>query len=484
MKRLFSLLTALALVTALCAPVWADDDTVTPDPTPAPTASIDTSAAADVYVSAYTVTDTAGGEITSIEVGDKVNIVLKVVDHASARYCVKPEEISARINSAAFTYTGIGEIGQLFDSNDDPNATRLQNVRNGSATPEEIAANAQYNYYSYVILFRDVIYNGGGNTLPINLSYLDTSKPLQQFSVTLGQCVDKDQTTSPNLLVRTSGYGDSVTAGTEFTLSLGVYATDGSEDLTDVIVSLTLPENISLSGGSLSTYVGDMAPKQMRDVSFQVLPAAGFTGTVANITVNMEGTGTVTGKAVTGTTTISVPISQPDRFEVGQLELSGDTVYVGDTGSVTLSYVNKGKNPVSNLEARLTGTNLGAGGYQYLGNLNAGTEGSVDFDITPDAAGTVSGVITLSYEDASGNPQTVTKDFSVSAEEMSMDDFYYDPSMDDVQPEQTGMPMWAWVLIGVCGAVVVIVIVVVVVRKRKKAKALAALEAEDSDEDL
>ena len=203
---------------------------------------------------------------------------------------------------------------------------------------------------------------------------------------------------------------------------------------------------------------------------------------MANITVNMEGTGAITGKAVTGTTTISVPVSQPDRFEVGQLELSSDTVYVGDTGSVTLSYVNKGKNPVSNLEARLTGTNLGAGGYQYLGNLNAGTEGSVDFDITPDAAGTVSGVITLNYEDASGNPQTISKDFSVSAEEMQMDDFY-DPTMDDAQPEQTGMPIWAWVLIGGCGVMVVIV-VVVVVRKRRKAKALAALEAEDSDEDL
>ena len=156
----------------------------------------------------------------------------------------------------------------------------------------------------------------------------------------------------------------------------------------------------------------------------------------------------------------------------------------GDTGSVSLSYVNKGKNPVSNLEARLTGTNLGAGGYQYLGNLAAGTEGSVDFDIVPDAAGTVSGIITLNYEDASGNPQTISKDFSVSAEEMNMDDFNYDPSMDDVEPEQTGMPVWAWVLIGVCGAVVVIVVIVVVVRKRKKAKALAALEAEDSDEDL
>lgn len=474
MKRLFSLFTALVLAVALCAPAMADDQDNS-NPTPA--------SSEDAYVSAYTVTDAAGGEVNKIEVGDRINIVLKVVDHASARYNVKAEEISARINSSAFTFTGIGEVGQLFASNDDPDQQRLQRVRSGNPTGTDAADNAQYNYYSYVLLFRDVIYNGGGNTLPINLSYMDTSKPLQQFSVTIGQCVDKDQTTSPNLLVRSSSYGDSVTAGTAFTLSLGVYATDGSEALNDVIIALTLPENISLKSGSLSSYVGSISPKQTREVSFDIMPSAGFAGTVADITVNMSGTGAVTGKAVTATTTISVPVSQPNRFEVGQLELSSDTIYVGDTGSVTLTYVNKGKNAISNLEARLTGSNLGAGGYQYLGNLNAGTEGSVDFDIAPDAAGTVSGVITLSYEDASGNPQTISKDFSISAEEMNMDDSYYDPSMDDVQPEQTGMPVWAWVLIGVCGAVVIIVIVVVVVRKRKKAKALAALE-EDSDEDI
>ena len=474
MKRLFSLFTALVLAVALCAPAMAYDQDNS-NPTPA--------SSEDAYVSAYTVTDAAGGEVNKIEVGDRINIVLKVVDHASARYNVKAEEISARINSSAFTFTGIGEVGQLFASNDDPDQQRLQRVRSGNPTGTDATDNAQYNYYSYVLLFRDVIYNGGGNTLPINLSYMDTSKPLQQFSVTIGQCVDKDQTTSPNLLVRSSSYGDSVTAGTAFTLSLGVYATDGSEALNDVIIALTLPENISLKSGSLSSYVGSISPKQTREVSFDIMPSAGFAGTVADITVNMSGTGAVTGKAVTATTTISVPVSQPNRFEVGQLELSSDTIYVGDTGSVTLTYVNKGKNAISNLEARLTGSNLGAGGYQYLGNLNAGTEGSVDFDIVPDAAGTVSGVITLSYEDASGNPQTISKDFSISAEEMNMDDSYYDPSMDDVQPEQTGMPVWAWVLIGVCGAVVIIVIVVVVVRKRKKAKALAALE-EDSDEDI
>ena len=105
-------------------------------------------------------------------------------------------------------------------------------------------------------------------------------------------------------------------------------------------------------------------------------------------------------------------------------------------------------------------------------------------DIVPDAAGTVSGIITLNYEDASGNPQTFSKDFSVSAEEMNMDDFNYDPSMDDVQPEQTGMPVWAWVLIGVCGAVVVDRGHRGRGTQAQKGQALAALEAEDSDEDL
>ena len=469
MKRLFSLLMVLMLAAALSLPVWADDNNNSDsDSGNNNNNSTVVTSTEGVYVTGYTVTTPAGGEITTLNVGDKVNIVLQVVDHSSARYSVKAEDIVARINSSIFTYTGTGEIGQLFESNDDSDQTRKD---------------PQYNYYSYVLLFRDVIYNGGGNTLPINLSYLDTSKPMQQFSVTLGQCVDKDQTTTPNLLVRTSNYGDAVTAGSPFTLSLGLYATDGNETLNDVIVSLTLPENISLNGGSLSNYVGSMAAKSMRDVTFSVLPAAGFTGTVADITVNMTAVGDITGKAVSSTTTISIPVSQPDRFEVGQLQLSADTMMVGDTGSVTLSYVNKGKNPIGNLEARLTGTNLGSESYQYLGNLNAGTEGSVDFDITPDAAGNISGIIPLNYEDASGNPRTISKAFTATAEEVNYEDAMpdYDPSMDE--PQQTGMPVWGWVLIVVCVGVVVAVVVVVIVRKRKKAKALAALD-EDSDEDI
>lgn len=460
------------------APTMSPEPTATPSPNPTmePTPTVDPGVAnptGNAYVVAATVTDTAGGEVSTINWGDRVNIVLKIVDRASAKFNVQPEEIAARVNSSVFTFTGTAEIGQFYEENDDPT---------GQNDPA-------YNYYSYVLLFRDVIYNGGGNTLPVDLSYVDNALPMQQFSVTIGQCVDEDpndpsKARAPSLIVRQSSYGtETITAGSPFTLSLTIYAASGTESLSDVVASVTLPEGVTMTGGSLSTYVGSMSPQSTRDVSFNLQASSGFTGGVANITVNLVGAGATSGNSVTGSTTISVPISQPDRFELGQLQIS-DTIYVGNSTTVTLNFVNKGKNPVSNLEASISGENLGADmTQQYIGNVNAGTENSVDFDLMPMEAGPMTGTITLSYEAEDGSLKTVTKDFSATVMDMpTYDDMgMMDPGMDmEVQPS-AGFPIWGIVLI-VVAVIAVAVIVVVVIRKKKKAAALASLE--DDDEDL
>ena len=81
--------------------------------------------------------------------------------------------------------------------------------------------------------------------------------------------------------------------------------------------------------------------------------------------------------------------------------------------------------------------------------------------------------------------RTITKEFATTAEEMTFDPSMVDPNVGMEEPQTTGMPMWGWAVIAVCGVVIVVVIVVVIKRrKKKKALALAALEAEDSDEDL
>jgi len=88
------------------------------------------------------------------------------------------------------------------------------------------------------------------------------------------------------------------------------------------------------------------------------------------------------------------------------------------------------------------------------------------------------------YEDANGTLKTVSKDFSFSVQP-AMDysdygDMDYNP--DDMQPQQTGLPLWVYLVIG-AAVVVVVVVIIVVVRKKKKAAALAKLE-EGNDEDI
>ena len=294
---------------------------------------------------------------------------------------------------------------------------------------------------------------------------------------------------TPGLILKESKFGGtSVAAGEPFDLTLTIYATDGGENLGDVMVTLGInDENVTLANGNLNVYLGDMAPGSTRQVTYKILPGANFTGGVAKFSVALSGKGKKTGAAPTtdGSTTVSVPVTQPDRFEITGLE-APETIMVGEEGYLSLSFVNKGKMQINNLSAELKGNMANPGQSQYLGNLAAGTENSVDFSLMGSEAGTIEGTIVLSYEDAQGEVVTLEKTFSCTVEEsMGGGDMWMDPSMDptmgmDVEEPSGGVPVFVWIIL----AVVVIgggAAAVIIVRKKKAAK-LAQLE--DSDEDI
>ena len=92
--------------------------------------------------------------------------------------------------------------------------------------------------------------------------------------------------------------------------------------------------------------------------------------------------------------------------------------------------------------------------------------------------------------DEKGNIKELTKDFSMTVEDMMMGDFddsFYFPDdfgdMDTMPEESSGMPAWGWVLIGVgvlaAGGAAAFIII-----KKKKAKKKAAELTEDDDEDI
>lgn len=473
--RLLAAVTSLAMLLSMTAfaegnkgsasptPTPTVEPTTEPSPTPTLTPPPDDEGikAVTPRLMAYAITNAAGGEVTKVEKGDRVNIVLTIVD-SQVPDDLKASQIAARVNSAAFIYTGLGEAS---------------NVDTGADT--------------YTLLFRDVIYNGGDNNFTVDISYIGHGMAQGSVSHAMGQCVTttKDNSRTPSILVRgnkitTSAQGAAAgiaLAGNECTLTLDILSTSGDEALTDLLVTLALPEGVTLASGNSTAYVGSMAAGSSTSVSFQLLPGANFTGGVATVGVSLSAVGKDTGAAVSSSTNVTVPVVQPERFELTNLE-APETMYLGEEGYVSLTFVNKGKSSINNLSAEISGENIANPGQsQYLGNIAAGTENSVDFNVQASNAGTLKGTITLSYEDDQGNVKTMTKDFSCDVQEMpnnndGMDDF--DPGM--VEPEKTGLPIWAKALIGVA-VVAVIAGVVVFVRKKRKEKALGTLEDEDED---
>ena len=61
----------------------------------------------------------------------------------------------------------------------------------------------------------------------------------------------------------------------------------------------------------------------------------------------------------------------------------------------------------------------GTEGNQFIGNIASGTESSADFTIQTANAGTLNGLLTVTYEDEKGNAKTLTKEFSMTVEAVS-----------------------------------------------------------------
>lgn len=348
----------------------------------------------------------------------------------------------------------------------------------------------------YTLTFTNVEFLGGSTNFEVELIY-ENPREIQHLEKNLVQCDDSwpekapeatpkptAEPDIPKIIVKDYTFGDtSVQAGAEFTLDLTLFTTSGNTALEDVMVGLTFPaesKNISLSTGSMNTYVGKMSPGATRHITYKMVTDA--TMEPGSISINVE----ITSKNGANTTfPISIPVTQVERFEITNME-APDTVMMGMEEYLSVTFVNKGKSPINNLSAEIMGDNLANPGQsQFLGNIAPGTENSVDFSIMPAGEGVIKGMILLTYEDAKGETQVLQKDFSCTVEAMPMMD---DPGMGmpmpdemvDGEPAGAGMPWWGWVLV-VVGAAGVVVAVVIVVKKKKAKKQAALMEEEDED---
>lgn len=497
--KLLAVCLALVLAASMLAvpAAWADNgnSTGTGSASTTPPASSDDGGSSGItsgtpYITGYTVTPQLGvaGELQRIQPGQKCCIIVSICDprftkipgdeaHNNALQKMMEQAFpNVKITSTYnFASPSLGDIqigGFAYGKN------------NSSGAPWEAGP------LEYHVSFNDITYLGGSNKLSFDVSYSgQQGLELANLSQNISQCVGATNVEGGKasaIVVRSAGYGGgSVVAGQQFTLTADVFVTAGTTGAENVAVSLTLPEQVTVVSGSSQIFVGNMAAGESTSVNFLLNASATAAAGSANITINVNGNAASDGAALTTTMPITVPIVQPERFEVSRTDFP-EVINMGEETYGSVSFVNKGKGTIYNVSAELRGEGFTTTeGNQFVGNVASGTESSADFTISPTQAGSINAQLVITYENEQAEEKTITKDITFTVEEMSFEDPGMMPGMGDMptEPTQTGMPLWAWAVIVVLAAGVVATVVVIVRKKIKKRKENEKLMEED-DEDI
>ena len=298
---------------------------------------------------------------------------------------------------------------------------------------------------------------------------------------------DEETIASPTPIVILSKYnygGSSVAAGSSTNLSFSFTNTSKTIKIENVMVTVTGGQDLMLNGSTNTFYFESVAASGSKTVTVPMKAAQLISASAqgVQIAVTYEYVDQNARKSGNATLSLSVPLYQPDRFELSEPKTSY-TGYVGEETSLTIYYVNKGKSAISNVEATISGDIDSPTPYQRVGTIDGGKNGTIAFAVTPQLEGENQVKIVITYEDSNGN--TKERVFEATVEAMAYEPA--DPGMDDpgmIDPEPQSTFPWKYVIIAGVAALIVLLIVLRIRKKKAKQKAEQALWDKWDEEEI
>lgn len=298
---------------------------------------------------------------------------------------------------------------------------------------------------------------------------------------------DEETIASPTPIVILSKYnygGSSVAAGSSTNLSFSFTNTSKTIKIENVMVTVTGGQDLMLNGSTNTFYFESVAASGSKTVTVPMKAAQLISASAQDVKIDVtyEYVDQNARKSGNATLSLSVPLYQPDRFELSEPKTSY-TGYVGEETSLTIDYVNKGKSAINNVEATISGDIDSPTPYQRVGTIDGGKNGTITFAVTPQLEGENQVKIVITYEDSNGN--TKERVFEATVEAMAYEPT--DPGMDDpgmIDPEPASTFPWKYVIIAVVAALIVLLIVLRIRKKKAKQKAEQALWDKWDEEEL
>ena len=165
----------------------------------------------------------------------------------------------------------------------------------------------------------------------------------------------------PNIIITNFTYGDgSVAVGSTFNLGF-TFQNMGKVAVSNMVVTVDGGENFAISGGTNTFYYDALnaGAALTQTVPMQTLASAKNGAQGIDISFKYEYVDGAARSSNTSDIKISVPVSQPDRFELND-PVVPNIVNAGEETTITMDYVNKGKGDVSNVEASVEGDGITA----------------------------------------------------------------------------------------------------------------------------
>lgn len=297
---------------------------------------------------------------------------------------------------------------------------------------------------------------------------------------------DEETIASPTPIVILSKYnygGSSVAAGSSTNVSFSFMNTSKTIKIENVMVTVTGGQDLMLNGSTNTFYFESVAASGSKTVTVPMKAAQLISASAQDVKIDVtyEYVDQNARKSGNATLSLSVPLYQPDRFDLSEPKTSY-TGYVGEETSLTIDYVNKGKSAINNVEATISGDIDTPTAYQRVGTIDGGKNGTIAFAVTPQLEGENQVKIVITYEDSNGN--TKERVFEATVEAMAYEPV--DPVDPDgpVDPEPASTFPWKYVIIAVVAALIVLLIVLRIRKKKAKQKAEQALWDKWDEEEL
>ena len=297
---------------------------------------------------------------------------------------------------------------------------------------------------------------------------------------------DEETIASPTPIVILSKYnygGSSVAAGSSTNLSFSFTNTSKTIKIENVMVTVTGGQDLMLNGSTNTFYFESVAASGSKTVTVPMKAAQLISASAQDVKIDVtyEYVDQNARKSGNATLSLSVPLYQPDRFEMSE-PTSSYTGYVGEETSLTIDYVNKGKSAINNVEATISGDIDTPTAYQRVGTIDGGKNGTIAFAVTPQLEGENQVKIVITYEDSNGN--TKERVFEATVEAMAYEPI--DPVDPDepIDPESTSTFPWKYVIIALVVIAIIALIVLRIRKKKAKQKAEQALWDKWDEEEL